>query len=926
MRFIQNHLLVTGITAIVFGFLFREGSRRVGEGRITIDSTEISFVEKSFPYITIPLVAKNLGEGFPKDNVVARGLAINLGNGLYTCFDMDLLRWAVAWEGSFPRLVLPAQGSYNDFFKYNKGELPHVPGNPKLATGMYPGWSVGDPSFQEARGKDQETEGLFWGPVPTKIGRWKGVYPHGNTAVLSYLVGTQDILEMPGSVTGEGITVFARTFKTGKSDKTLFLNVAEVSNATRALAEGQVGSLFSVGKKDSVTTVSLNGAQGSVRVIDNRYLVVELPASETPREFTVLVWKGASGDREKFKALAKGFVAHIPDVSRGNPARWKQTVKTRAVLSPDTSAFVTDVVTLPSQNPWGRHVRVADIAFFSGGKAAISTYEGDIWVVEGFKGDLGALTWRRFASGFYEPFSIEIYKDQVFVYAKEGMVRLHDLDGDGEADFYENYCNLMQQSVGTREWAADMVIDEKGDIFIAKGGQVSGTAGVLPLLSGIIPENVYSASTQQSGSVLRISDQGKKIGLIASGLRMPYIGLNRRTGFLTASDQQGNFVPATPIYAVKKGDYFGVPVTKHRAGEPGIQEPITWIPHSVDRSAASQSWIASSQMGPLNNQMVHFSFGLPGVFRVLLDSSSHVLQGGVTNIFANYPAPVIKGEVNPEDGQLYIAGFNNYASNSLGIAALLRLRYTGKASYMVRAFKAGKRGLILSFDSPLEAIEASRKANYTVKRWNYKRTQQYGSGHYKLNGTAGEDILPVLASYLSGDGKSVLLLIPDMKKADQMEVTYTLAARDGKKISDGIWFSLRHENPLKYQGYGFKNVDLNQVNLTAAQLAGMIKSDLPVTVDRGKELFGKVGCIGCHSTGRKTEGMYGPPLQGIYGFKRELADHTFVIADEAYLRESILQPSKKVVKGYNPEMPSFEGILSESDVQSILFYIKTLYQ
>jgi glucose/arabinose dehydrogenase/cytochrome c2 len=925
MRLIQNHLFITGITAIVIGFFFRGESLRLNMGIGTIDSTEISFVEKSFPYITIPLIAKNLGEGFPKENVVARGLAINLGNGLYTCFDTDLLRWAVAWEGSFPQLVLPAQGSYNDFFKYNKGELPHVPGNPKVANGMYPGWSIGAPQFKEVRGKDQETEGLHWGPIPAELGCWKGVYPHGNTAVLSYSVGTQDILEMPGSATGYGITAFARTFKTGKSDKTLFLHVAEVSNATQALSEGGTGSLFSGGKKDSVTTVSLSGAEGSVRVVDNRYLVVELPASEASQEFTVLVWKGASGDREKFNALAKGFVAHIPDVSKGNPARWKQTVETRAVLSPDTSAFVTDVVTLPSQNPWGRHVRVADIAFFSGGKAAISTYEGDVWVVEGVRGDLDRLTWRRFASGFYEPFSIEVFNDQIYVYAKEGIVRLHDLNGDGEADYHENFCNLMQQSVGTREWAADMVIDKKGDIYIAKGGQVAGSAGVLPFLSGITPKNIYSASTQQSGSVLRISDQGKKIELLASGLRMPYIGLNRRTGFLTASDQQGNFVPATPIYTVKEGDYFGVPITKHHR-ESVIQEPVTWIPHRVDRSAASQTWIASSEMGPLNNQMVHFSFGLPGVFRVLLDSSSNILQGGVTNIPAKYPAPVIKGEVNPEDGQLYMAGFNNYASNSLGITALLRLRYTGKTSYLLGAFKAGKRGVILSFDSPMSAAEAYRTENYKVKRWNYKRTHQYGSGHYRLDGTAGEDILPVLASYLSKDGKSILLLIPNMKKADQMELSYTLAARDGKKISDGIWFSLRHTNLLNYQGYGFKGVDLKKLNLTDEQIAGMIKSDHPVTVDRGKELFTKVGCIGCHSTGRKIEGMYGPPLQGIYGFKRELSDKTFVIADETYLRESILQPSKKVVKGYNSEMPSFEGILSESDVQSIIFYMKTLYQ
>jgi cytochrome c2 len=926
MRFVQGQLS-TGILVLAFSFLNVSSFRTIVEKRTTIDSTQISsFVEKTFPYITVPLVAKNLGEGFPRNNLVARGLAINLGNGLYTCFDMDLLRWSVAWEGTFPPLVLPAQGSYNDFFKYNKGELPNVPGQPKVATGTYPGWSVGTPAFHEVRGRDQETEGLYWGPIPAVLGRWEGVYPYGNSAILSYSVGIRNVLEMPGSTSQDGITAFTRTFKIDKTEEKLFLNVAEVSNGNLDEADGTTGSLFSGIGKDSVTSVSINGGAGKVRVIDHRYIVVELPASQLPREFTVLVWKGASVDKPKFKALAQGFVRRIPDVSGGNPARWKQTIETKAVLSPDTAAFVTDLLTVPSQNPWNRRVRVADIAFFSKGKAAISTYEGDVWIVDGVRDNLDKLRWRRFASGFYEPFSIEVYKDQVYVYAKEGVLRLHDLNGDGEADFYENYCNLMQQSVGTREWAADMVIDKNGDIYIAKGGQVTGGAGVLPYLSGILPKNVYSASTQHSGSVLRISKEGREIEVIASGLRMPYIGLNRESGFLTASDQQGNFVPATPIYSVNRNNYFGVPVTKHRIGEPKIEEPITWIPHRIDRSAASQTWINSSRMGPLNNQMVHFSFGRPGVFRVLLDSSSTVLQGAVTNITANYPAPVIKGEVNPEDGQLYIAGFNNYASNSLGITALLRLRYTGAASYMLRAFKAGKRGVILSFDSPLNSMEASKASNYTVKRWNYKRSELYGSGHFKLDGAAGEDILPVLASYLSSDHKSVFLLIPDMKKADQMEVVYALVASDRKRINDGIWFSLHEGKDIIYQGYGFKNVDLNKLNLSAKQMAALIKSDHPVTVDRGKELFNKVGCVGCHSAGRRTEGMYGPPLQGIYGLKRELADKSFVIADENYLRESILHPSKKVVKGYNPEMPSFEGVLTESDVQSIVFYIKTLYQ
>lgn len=70
--------------------------------------------------------------------------------------------------------------------------------------------------------------------------------------------------------------------------------------------------------------------------------------------------------------------------------------------------------------------------------------------------------------------------------------------------------------------------------------------------------------------------------------------------------------------------------------------------------------------------------------------------------------------------------------------------------------------------------------------------------------------------------------------------------------------------------------------------------------------------------------MYGPPLGGIYNTDRELQNGSTVKANDAYLRESMIYPERKVVKGYNSEMPSFLGILSESDLESVILYIKSL--
>ncbi len=88
----------------------------------------------------------------------------------------------------------------------------------------------------------------------------------------------------------------------------------------------------------------------------------------------------------------------------------------------------------------------------------------------------------------------------------------------------------------------------------------------------------------------------------------------------------------------------------------------------------------------------------------------------------------------------------------------------------------------------------------------------------------------------------------------------------------------------------------------------------------GAALFQSEGCIGCHGSG----GAVAPVLKGIYGKPVQLEGGQTVTADDAYIRESILQPQAKIVKGYNPIMPSFQGKLTDAQVQQLIDYIKSL--
>ncbi|HXC52119.1 MAG TPA: cytochrome c oxidase subunit II [Candidatus Limnocylindrales bacterium] len=92
-------------------------------------------------------------------------------------------------------------------------------------------------------------------------------------------------------------------------------------------------------------------------------------------------------------------------------------------------------------------------------------------------------------------------------------------------------------------------------------------------------------------------------------------------------------------------------------------------------------------------------------------------------------------------------------------------------------------------------------------------------------------------------------------------------------------------------------------------------------VQAGAALFQEKACATCHIT---TPGGIGPILVGVPGSEVELASGDKVLADDAYLRESILTPLAKVVKGYPPAMPTFGGQLTEEQVMSLIAYIKSL--
>lgn len=856
----------------------------------------LDYLESDFPFASTVLDARELdGKWDPRTqhNLTPRGITIRLGAGIWTCFDPDLLRLSLVWkqETKDPfELNSLAAGSYHDAGRKVPGgqsALPKPLGTPILANGIYPGWFASNQlpeMLNDPRPAPPDADEVGRGALNPQSAQFLGLTMERSTQewvenkiILHYRVGDADIKES-----------YETEYHPHKGppgfDTSTIYRVLEVSPHKKPL-------------------VCVHGFR---------------PDDSTP-EFTAFP-ASSKTVTQRFKLIAKtpggGYPAY-PD--RERPENWKGEVPgvTRKAIAA-SGPYAIDSIPLPIPNPWKRNVRLAGIDFFPDGRAAVSTFDGDVWIVSGLDAELKNVRWKRFASGLNEPLSLQIVDNQIYVFDRTCIWRLHDKNNDGEAEYYENFCNLVDQTAETREFANDLVKKPGGGFYIAHGGQVDATRG------------------RFNGTVVEISPDGKAYTLIASGLRQPYLGIDPKTGVVTASDQQGNWVPATPIHLIERGQHYGfLPGTLKNPTHPQpIREPLVWIPHFVNQSGATQITNHDSRFGPLSGKLLHLGFNRPEIFRVYQDGK----QGAVASVLTGFDTGPLKMAVNPADGQLYVAGFKIWGTVATEVTGFYRVRYTGQGVLEApEEVRSSREGVLLRFGQPVDEAIAKNLGSYQVDRWNYQRTAAYGSGHYKLDGTPGQETMSVSSVYLSEDKRSVFLGIPDMKPVNQMRVTYRFPTTPetppppapGQPVQlalptiRSVYLTL-HELPsleLASVGFGNVKVDLTPRHDLAANAAMASKEE-------GEKISVMYGCVACHSIDGTKEGKVGPTWLHLYGSKRKFTDGTEVkVADEEYCRESILDPARKVTEGYGGEgvgMPSYLGVLQDYQIDSVILYLKSL--
>lgn len=725
---------------------------------------------------------------------VNKGIAVKVGGDpqAVVTFDTDLLRIAGAWTDGFLQWYLARDGLE---------EWPSPAGITHFETSQTPGWTLD--------GEFDDTRRWPYGPLPKEQGHYKGLYVHGDNILFSYTVGDSDVLELPDFDRVGAYSVFTRSFNLSPTEETLSLRVLQVPDSSETEIQSINNSkeyiIIRVG--NHTRTVGAHGIPDEAEWrIKNRHLILDLPALTQPARFKLAIGPIIDGEETDYMRNYLEQAAELSNLSelkKPGPDRW-ETLETEAVMGKEQGPFTVDELTIPVPNSWNSFIRLMDVDFMSDDRAVVVSLSGDVWLVEGIKEDLGTLRWHRYATGLFQPSGVKVVDDKVYVTGRDQITRLHDLNNDGYADFYENFNNDLMASTNFHAFTMNLETDSQGNFYFAKSTPWP------PYLRGEGPPRDAEV-TPHHGVLFRLSPDGERLEIIARGLRNPNGLAVSSQGEMIYADNEGNWVPTSKVHRIKEGGFHGFIPSAHQGEKPdSFEPPIIWTPHYLDNSPAKPMFIDSDGWpDELQDDLLLASYGRANLSLILKEEVDGVWQGAHLNLPLMFKSGLERGRFH-EDGHLYIAGMTSWQSIGEDWGSFHRVRYTGQPLYMPVALNTKAGGLELRFNQELDAQSATDLENYELQKWTYPWTSQYGTrGQLYSVENPGEtqpDPIYVESVRLSDDGKAVFLEIPALKSGMVHTSLGTL-----EELPDMIEASLGLVMSINYQIATADGTELNHM-------------------------------------------------------------------------------------------------------------------
>lgn len=679
-------------------------------------------------------------------NFAYKGVAVRLDPGpggvtqgrAWAVYDHDTMRLVGAWKG---------EGFIDwESIQFNGAHEIHpaTVGEVIVETPVQPGWmNPVNGVFNDTRALGRDLKA--YGPLSRDWLRFRGRYERGESVILSYSVGDMDVLEMPGfEFLDSDATrpVITRTIELGKSEHDARLLVGPASSAVEVIGDARLDL-----------------------VRDGKIATLRIPAAVTPASFKVLIAQGKERDALRAHRAISNPPQSLRDVVARTERRWPEVVRTKVARFDDEGPFGIDVLALPDANPWRAQMRPTGFDFLGANRAAVCTWDGDVWTVEGLESSDGVLDWRRVASGLFQPLGLKVIDGAIYVGCRDQIVILRDSNGDGETDFYECFNSDHQVTEHFHEFAMGLQTDAEGNLLYAKAAR-HGAKALVP----------------QHGTLLRVSRDGMNTEILARGFRAPNGVCVNDDGTFFVTDQEGHWIPKNRLNWIDaKGEFYGnmwaysdVTDTSDAAMHP----PVCWITNTFDRSPAEPLWVTSDRWGPLKGSLLSLSYGYGQVFVVPHERVGDTMQGGMVALpLPKFPTGLVRGRFSPTDGQLYVCGMYSWAGSQTRPGGFFRIRATDRPVHVPVGLRARPDGLELKFSHPIDAAIAGELGRYSYKSWGLRRSQNYGSPH------VGERVHDVKSGQLSDDGRTLTLRIDEFAPTAGFELRYELRGADGSPVS-----------------------------------------------------------------------------------------------------------------------------------------------
>ncbi len=419
--------------------------------------------------------------------------------------------------------------------------------------------------------------------------------------------------------------------------------------------------------------------------------------------------------------------------------------------------------------PPGQVLEPGAIEVFPGGKVAVGTRRGEVWLIENaYDPDPQKATFSRFAHGLHEILGLSYKDGWLYVTHRPDVTRIKDTDGNGKADRFEVVHQGWDISGDYHEYAFGSRFDRHGEMWFALcltgsftseskfrgwAGKMTRDGKFVPTTSGV--RSPGGIGFNADGDVFYTDNQGPWNG--TCGLKHITVGgfVGHPGGFRWYKEPEAQYLGKAP-----KEPKSGSRMRAEAKKIPELVPTAVMFPYGKMGQSASgiECDLSGGKFGPFEKQLFVGDQTHSTVMRVFLEKVNGRYQGACFPFRAGFGSGVVPVRQG-KDGSLFVGGTNRgWGSRGPKPFSIERLVWTGKMPFEIHEMRARPDGFELKFTKPIDPNTAADVKSYALKTYTYIYQATYGSPEV-------DHTKPTITEAVVGkDGKSVRLFVNGLQE------------------------------------------------------------------------------------------------------------------------------------------------------------------